>query len=104
MSIRNKTIKLTLQAEEDLLSIYAYGRENWGIERAELFISALYDRFKFIANNTEIGRKREEFYEGCRSWLFESYVIFYQIREGRVEIIGVVHEKKDILSHSILVE
>jgi plasmid stabilization system protein ParE len=31
-------------------------------------------------------------------------VIFYQIREGRVEIIAVVHEKKDILSHSFLDE
>ncbi len=96
MSKENRIVKLTLQAEEDLQEIYVYGRETWGKERAQLFIIVLYDRFQFLCGNPEIGRKREEFYPGCRSWVFESYVIFYQVKDAYIEVIGVVHGSKDI--------
>ncbi len=96
MSKENRKYKLTLQAEEDLREIYVYGRETWGQDRAVLFIEALYDRFQFLCNNQEIGRRRDEFFPGCRSWVFESYVIFYQIRDSQIEIIGIVHGSKDI--------
>jgi len=89
MSKENRIVKLTLQAEEDLQEIYVYGRESWGKERAELL-------FQFLCGNPEIGRKREEFYPGCRSWVFESYVIFYQVKDAYIEVIGVVHGSKDI--------
>ncbi|ELS00081.1 type II toxin-antitoxin system RelE/ParE family toxin [Gloeocapsa sp. PCC 73106] len=96
MSKEHRNVKLTLQAEEEFLEIYLYGKENWGKERAELFIIALYERFRLLCNNPEIGRKRDEFYPGCRSWIFENYVIFYQIKDTELEIIGVIHGSKDI--------
>jgi toxin ParE1/3/4 len=96
MSKENRIVNLTLQAEADLQEIYVYGRETWGKERAELFVIALYERFQFLCGNPEIGKKRDEFYLGCRSWAFDSYVIFYQVKDGYIEIIGVIHGSKDI--------
>ena len=96
MSQENPKYKLTLQAAEDLREIYAYGLQTWGKDRAVLFIEVLYARFQFLSNNQEIGRRRDEFFPGCRSWVFESYVIFYQIRESQIEIIAIVHGSKDI--------
>ncbi len=45
-----------------------------------------------------MSRTRDEILPGIRSVLVHPYSIFYRIREDTVEIIRVLHERRDVLT------
>lgn len=92
------TYKLTLAAEQDLVEIYLYGKEQWGKDKASEFIKSIYNRFEWLSTQPEIGRRRDELYPSCRSFAYNKYVILYRITE-HVEIVTIVHGSKDIPAH-----
>jgi toxin ParE1/3/4 len=46
-----------------------------------------------------LGRSRDEIAPGYRSYPHELHVIFYLIREGGIDIIGVPHQAMDLPRH-----
>jgi toxin ParE1/3/4 len=44
----------------------------------------------------EAGRQREEIASGVRSFPVKSYVIFYRRVAGRVQVLRVLHGRRDI--------
>ncbi len=95
-----KQYKLVLEALEDLEHIADWGWEHWGEERAYLFIQSFYDRFEWLVEHYELGRKREDVHatnKEIRSWVHEKHVIFYQVLDSHIEILGILHSKQDVL-------
>ena len=45
----------------------------------------------------ESGRRREEIAPGVRSALVKPYVIFYRYAAGRVQVLRILHGKRDIV-------
>ncbi|MBV8630712.1 MAG: type II toxin-antitoxin system RelE/ParE family toxin [Silvibacterium sp.] len=46
--------------------------------------------------NPRAGRQRDELRSGYRSFTVGQYLILYRVQEGAVEIMHVVHGKRDL--------
>ena len=86
--------RLSAGAFSDLRSIHAYVRRD-SDERAERLIGTLRAAVRLIAERPMIGRSREEIAVGLRSFVSSSYVIYYRVAAGRVEIVRVLHGAMD---------
>lgn len=92
-------VRLTPRAVEDLREIGRYTVKVWGKAKRDLYLRALDSRFAWLAENPLRGRPRADIAQGYHSFPHASHVIFYLIRDGGVDIIGVVHQAMDIAAH-----
>lgn len=70
--------RLSALAEKDLDDIWSYVAEDASLETADRLIDAIFDRFELLVEQPRMGRNRPEFGEGVRSFVVESYVIYYR--------------------------
>jgi toxin ParE1/3/4 len=103
LNLRKDNIKhifnLTLRGKIDLHSIWDYTFDTWGEAQADKYITKLYSRFSWLADNPEIGKHRVDIKEGYYCYLQDSHLIFYTIDQGNINIIGVPHKAMDILNY-----
>jgi toxin ParE1/3/4 len=86
---------VTQEAEQDLVQIEDYiGKDN--PSAAVRFVQRLTDRFAQLAEFPGIGRERVEYARGLRSVTEGDYVIFYRLKESNLEILRVLHGRRDI--------
>ncbi|WP_422032058.1 type II toxin-antitoxin system RelE/ParE family toxin [Roseovarius sp.] len=83
-------------AESDLTEIWRYSAETWGEAQADRYVSDLFDRFAWVADHPEMGRKRPEILPGASSMQVGRHVIFYETVAGRVVILRIVHERRNM--------
>ena len=83
-------------ARQDIISIRDYTMDTWGEEQVSIYLSQLEQRFEWLAQNPQLGKKRDDVKEGYRSYPEGRHVIFYRMTEGAMEIIGVPHQSEDI--------
>ena len=88
--------RLTPRAAADLNRIAAYTIRKWGRRQATAYLTAMNDRFAWLAEYPEVGRARPEILPELRSFREGSHIIFYRIRNQGIEIIGVPHMGMDI--------
>ena len=93
------TYRITPRAERDLINIGRYTLEMWGSEQRNLYLEAIEERFKLIAENPFIGQHRPDVKEDYYSYLQGSHVIFYLIRNNGIDVIGIPHQRMDILNY-----
>ena len=86
--------RLSALAEADLDEIWSYVAEDASPTMADRLIDAIFDRFELLVEQPRMGRKRPEFGEGVRSFVVESYVIYYRHAEG-VLVARVLHGRRD---------
>lgn len=86
--------RLSALAEQDLEEIWLYVAEDAGPTTADRLIDAIVDRFDLLVEQPAMGRSRPEFGAGVRSFVVESYVIYYR-RDGDVLIARVFHGRRD---------
>jgi toxin ParE1/3/4 len=85
------------QADDDLFEIAAYiARDNR--TAAERLIDALESKFTLLAISPRLGRLRPELAPGLRSLPFRNYVIFYQPLQDGIEVVRVLHGKRETSS------
>jgi len=98
MPKRKWTVNLSREADEDLIEIWGYlAREASEpvADRQLLEIDAACARLKAWPYS---GRKRDELLAGMRSVPIHPYVLFYRIRGDALEIVRVLHGRRDIAS------
>ena len=86
--------RLSFLAEQDLEEIWSYVAEDASPATADRVIDAIFTRFELLAEQPRIGRSRPEFGEGVRSFVVESYVIYYR-HDQDVLIAKVLHGRRD---------
>jgi toxin ParE1/3/4 len=86
--------RLSALAERDLDAIWSYVAEDASPASADRLIDAIIDRFELLAEQPRMGRLRPEFGEGVRSFVVESYAIYYR-HEGKVLIARILHGRRD---------
>jgi toxin ParE1/3/4 len=86
--------RLSALAEADLDEIWSYVAEDASPTTADRLIDAIFDRFELLVEQPRMGRKRPEFGEGVRSFVVESYVIYYR-HDPNVLIARVLHGRRD---------
>ena len=61
---------------------------------ADRLTDAIFDRFELLVEQPRMGRNRPEFGDGVRSFVVESYVIYYRYDEDLL-IARVLHGRRD---------
>ena len=87
--------RLSALAEEDLDEIWSYVAEDASPTTADRLIDAIFDRFELLVEQPRMGRNRPEFGEGVRSFVVESYVIYYRQEGDDVLIARILHGRRD---------
>jgi toxin ParE1/3/4 len=86
--------RLSPLAERDLDEVWSYIAEDASPAMADRLIDAIFDRFELLVEQPRMGRNRPEFGDGVRSFVVESYVIYYRFDQD-VLIARVLHGRRD---------
>jgi len=86
-------------AENDLEQIWLYSFHEWGLAQADSYIRLMIGRFVWLAENPQLGKRRDDIKPGYHSFPEGRHVIFYTITENGIDIIGIPHQRMDIISH-----
>jgi toxin ParE1/3/4 len=91
-------LRIAPQAEEDLDSIWFYvATESASVNAADRLVDSLTSRFLLLARHPYAGRSREhEFGPGMRSLAVSDYVIVYTLEHESVQVLRVVHGRRDL--------
>jgi toxin ParE1/3/4 len=89
------TYRLTQRARRDLVEIWSYIAED-NEAAADRIIDLLVAGFRILGQNPRLGRSRDDLRQGCRSFVVAQYVIVYRVANPGVQILHVLHGKRDI--------
>jgi toxin ParE1/3/4 len=82
-------------ARRDISAAYRYIAKN-NFPAADRWLSDLYDRFRLIAQNAEMGQLRPDLMLDLRSMSFGNYILFFRQRTSSTEIVRIIHGSRDI--------
>jgi toxin ParE1/3/4 len=83
------------RADQDLDSIWSFITVN-NPRAADAMIDRLTATFDMLLAMPQAGRLRQELRENLRSFAVESYVIFYMTVPEGIDIVRVVHGRREI--------
>jgi len=86
-------------AQNDLEEIWFYTYEEWGLVQADSYLQSLITRFDCLAKSPYSGRKRDDIKTDYYCFPEGTHLIFYTIHENTIDIIGIPHQRMDIVSH-----
>lgn len=84
----------TSEARLDLCDIWEYIAED-NVSAADQLLEEIEAKCRFLAGMPELGRLREELSPRLRSWVVGNYVIFYRPHSNGIEVIRVLHGRRD---------
>jgi toxin ParE1/3/4 len=88
-------IVLQPRAKTDLAEICEFIADDSDAQ-ADAFIDLIDQKFHLLAQQSGLGRRRDELADGLRSFPVGRYVIFYLAIPGGVQIVRVLHGAREI--------
>lgn len=90
-------LRVSQHAAQDLDDIWEHVARD-SVDAADRLIARLREQIQLIARSPGIGHRRVDLAEGRNIlfWPVGNYVILYRVRQESVEIIAIVHGKRDI--------
>jgi toxin ParE1/3/4 len=83
------------EAEEDLIGIWLHiAKDN--MAAADDMLRRIDEKFVLLAENPKLGRALPELRASMRRWPLGDYLILYREMSGGVEIVRVIHGKRDL--------
>jgi toxin ParE1/3/4 len=96
------SIKLSVEAEEDIVAIAEQGVRMFGVGQAKRYHEELFALFDLIAVYPRIARERDEIDPPVRIHPFKAHLIVYRIEaDETILIIRIRHGHEDWASNSI---
>ncbi len=83
------------QAKRDLLDIWRYYARVASPEIADSILRGIERASEAIGKNPLARRARDDLMAGLRSALVSPHTIFYRVRSRDVEVVRVLHERRD---------
>ena len=99
MSENSRKILRSPEAQEDLLSIWQFGADEWSPDRADEHLRDIEDMCDRLRVHPELGRKRDELIVGLYSIPITPHVLFYRQSPKAIIIVRVLHEELDTPQH-----
>lgn len=95
------TTRYTLRqlAQNDLEEIWLYSLQEWGVVQADKYIRALVSRFEWLTENSQIGKRRDDIKSGYYCFPEGSHFIFYTLTSYGIDVIGIPHQRMDVMGH-----
>jgi toxin ParE1/3/4 len=81
-----------------LRAIAGYTLKTWGRKQRNGYLRALDRRFRWLAEHPHLGKPRPDIKQGYHSYPQGVHVIYYLVRGGGIDIIGVLHSRMDPFS------
>lgn len=91
-----RKVNITPRAKADLNKIWLYTMQTWNEAQADRYITAIYDRFQWLAKQPQMGKPRPDIEHGYYCFPQTQHLIFYLTRDNAIDIIGVLHRSMDI--------
>ncbi len=95
----NRSIQLRPRALHDLEDIYRYSLEQWGVARAETYLSEINRAFESLANHHQLGRDYSRVSTNLHAYNIAAHVIFYTPSTNGILVIRVLHKSMDYVRH-----
>ena len=86
------------KADRDLLDIWNYYAVEASAEIADRVVGQIVTAARRIVRLPLSGRARDDLKPGLRAVLAHPYVVFYRLAESDVEIVRVLHERRNLPS------
>jgi toxin ParE1/3/4 len=91
--------RFTEKAESDLEGIIEYTVQQWGGSQVDTYLDGLETLAKLLADNPDLGIKRQALSEGLLSFPYESHIVYYMKHRRGITIVRVLHQHTDPLKH-----
>ena len=92
-------IRISPKADNDLLEMWLYSFEEWGEAQAEHYYSLIYTGIDRLGDNPRLGKACDFVSQGYRSLSVERHVVYYQLHDGFIDIMRVLHERMRPINH-----
>lgn len=89
------TLLISASARADLLELWVYVAED-SSEQADRVLERVLEVAEKLGEWPEMGRARNELRVGIRSLVVGSHVLFYRVTENRLEVVRVLHGRRDV--------
>lgn len=93
-----RRVRLTPAAKGQLKSIWRYTFETWGEDNADAYLTEIEAKLNMLAGNPSLGRSRPDVKIDYHSIKVNRHIVFYLFDEQHVDVIGVLHERMDVMS------
>ena len=90
---------LSTAASIDLEEIYLYGFIQFGENQADEYVLSIENKLNIICDNPKIGRLDKRVNPAVRRFECESHVIFYDVHEGYISVIRILHGATDYVQY-----
>ncbi|MDF3606226.1 type II toxin-antitoxin system RelE/ParE family toxin [Paracoccus sp. DMF-8] len=91
--------KLTEDAERDVIDIYLFTLEHFGLAQAEKYFAEMFTRFDTIAKIPDLGRDYSDIYPGAFRVNQGSHAVYYRRVDGAILILRILHQAMDPARH-----
>lgn len=87
--------KLSKAAERDLEQLYRYTVTQFSLVQANSYLEELERALILLAEFPAMGRSAEMVRPNLRSYINQSHIIYYRIREKDILIVRILHQRMD---------
>ncbi len=91
--------KFAEKAEHDLKDIIDYSLQQWGESQTLAYLDGVGARGQLLADNPDLGIKREAISEGLLSFPYENHILYYVKQPHGITIVRVLHQRMDPMKH-----
>jgi toxin ParE1/3/4 len=94
--------RLSDRAQADLVEIWDYSAEQWGVDQADRYIDALITRFRWLGGNAALWKLRSDLASGLYSYPQQSHAIYFRVCadvSDAIEIVRVLHGRMEPARH-----
>ena len=95
MSVR---LRFTEQARQDLRDLWRGWAEYAALEVADRLLDEIESKIRLLLQFPNAGRRRDDLQPGIRSYSAGDVVIFYRISDSVLDVVRVLHGRRDVES------
>jgi len=85
--------KLAPAADKDLEQIWFFGLEQFGVEQADHYYTALMDHFDTLAEKPLSYPAVDHIRAGYRRSVFGAHSVFYKVRSDHIDIMRIIGQQ-----------
>lgn len=90
-----RSVEITPKTESDLVDIWLYTLEIWGIAQADRYVDQLGATMAHLAEHPSMGVDYAHVLPGYRKFRIAHHDIFYRLIDTRIRVVRVLHEDAD---------
>lgn len=88
-------LRVTPKAESDLIGIWVYTCDEWGVDQADKYLDELEDGMKQLIRHPSLGADYSHVFPGYRRLQIGHHAVFYKVLESELLMVRVLHEDMD---------